>query len=179
MDVINRLMLRNPEGFSFVVRCWLVQTDMRNNICQDMVIVHAYEVRWGQSVGQRPSICTYIRTYIDVHPNDGFWGWSPKVFVQFISNLAYALIGWVFRNCLIFGPMAKYLTLWWTKNGANLRFPNNNWKDLHSINFKHCWCAYWVSIQKLFHVWPIGQIAATSTWLGELIFVNVIASQNG
>ena len=40
------------------------------------------------------------------------WGlqqFIENVFIQSISNLASVLIGWVFRNFLIFGPMAKFL----------------------------------------------------------------------
>ena len=137
MDVINRLMLRNPEAVSFVVGCWLVQTYIRNDICQDMAIVPASEVRWGQSVDQHPSVCTYVRTYINTFIRMMVSGHDLKKFSLNYFKLSMCAY-WS-----IFGPMAKYLAPWWAKNGANLRFPNINWKGLHSINFKPCWCAYW------------------------------------
>ena len=41
----------------------------------------------------------------------GFLALIEKVFIQFISNLAVLLIGWVFRNVFIFVPVAKFLAL--------------------------------------------------------------------
>ena len=71
-----------------------------------VVIVPADEVGWGPCVGQRP----FVRC------NDGFRALSPKDLVRFISNPACMLIGWLFRNGSILGPVAKSLAPWRAKN---------------------------------------------------------------
>ena len=94
------------------------------------------------------SICLFVHQYIftSVCPNDGFRALSQKVLIQFTSNLACVIIGWVFRN-------DWFLALW-----LNI-LPNGrlemcqiwgfiNWKGVHSINSKPCLCAYWVNVQK-------------------------------
>ena len=117
---------------------------------QIQVVVPANEVRWGHSIGQYPYVCL----------NNGLWALSLTVLVQFTSNLACALIGWIFINYTILGPVAKYLAPWWSKNGLNLRFLDISWIAFHSIHFKPSHCACWVGVQKCFHSLPPGQIFA-------------------
>ena len=42
---------------------------------------------------------------------------AAKIFIQFTSNLAFVLIGWVFKKYSIFDPLAKYLSPWWAMIG--------------------------------------------------------------
>ena len=92
------------------------------------------------SICFKPSMCEYSEmiwfstSLQNVYPTGGLkmgqvWAFrilTEKVFIQFISNLAGVLVGWVFTNDWIFGPVAKYLFPWWAKNGSNMRFPDIN-----------------------------------------------------
>ena len=80
----------------------------------------------------------------------GFRSLTAKVFIQFTSNLAFVLIGWVFKKYSIFYPLAKYLSPWWAMIGQMWGFWTLTGKN-YSIHFKLCRCAYWVSVQKFLY----------------------------
>ena len=93
-----------------------------------------------------------------VRPNNGFWPLFQNVLIQCTSNLACVLIGWVFRNSVIFGPVAKYFAHSGIKISEIWGFWTLTEKVFIQFNFKPCQGIYWVSVLKFFHFRPPVQI---------------------
>ena len=74
---------------------------------------------------------------------------------RFSFNSFQTLPLWLMGECW---EIIRFLAPRWAKNGSNLRFRDINWKGFHSIHFKPCHCAYWMSVQICHHFRPSGPI---------------------
>ena len=94
-----------------------------------------------------PEVCPSIRPSIC---RQGFRNVLIKLLAQFISYLAFTLMGWVSWPLFIFMFLAQFLALWWPNIWSKMGFPELFEKN-HWLNSFHTWhlpLRGWVS-------WPL------------------------
>ena len=92
------------------------------------------KVEWGYTGFIPMSVHPSVRP--SVHPSvcrQGFGNFFKKLLAQFISYLAFTLMGWVSWPLFIFVFLASFLALWWLniwlKMGFQKLFEKNNWPN--------------------------------------------------
>ena len=97
-------------------------------------------------------------TPMSVHPSvhlsicrQGFWNFLKKLLAQFISYLAFTLMGWVSWPLFIFIFLASFSALWWPNIWLKMGFPELFEKTICSIYFTRGVYPYGVSFLTPIH----------------------------
>ena len=77
-----------------------------------------------------PSVCPSVRPSVDKVS-----GPFKKLLAQFISYLAFTLMGWVSWPLYIFVFLASFLALWWPNIWPKMEFPELFEKTIGSVHF--------------------------------------------
>ena len=97
-------------------------------------------------------VCSYWET--SVRPSvwrQGFWNFLKKLLVQFISYLAFTLMGWVSWPLFIFVFLASLLALWWPNIWPKMGFPELFEITIGPIHFIHGIYPYGLSLLTPIH----------------------------
>ena len=84
-----------------------------------------------------------VAKYLAVNGVSGIF--KKKLLAQFISYLAFSLMGWVSWPLYIFVLLASFPALWWPTILPKMGFPELFWKTIGSIHFIPCICPYGVN----------------------------------
>ena len=79
-----------------------------------------------------PDVCPSVRPSVC---RQGFQNFYKKIFAQFISYLAFTLMGWVSWPLFIFVFLASFSALWWPNIWPKMGFPELFEKTIGSIHF--------------------------------------------
>ena len=109
--------------------------------------LHSLEWFW---VSRRIFIYSHHNTFVFFSKTSvfrqGFWNFLKKLLAQFISYLAFILLGWVSWPLYIFVLLASFSALWWPNIWLKMGFPDLFEKTIGSIHFMPGIYPYGVSL---------------------------------